>query len=127
MGNADKESIQQMIEKAYIQGIHGNQDEQLVRSGFHDDFSMLVLGDNAIDKVTVDEWLARVDGMKRQNPEMWMAETRYSVDLVDVSGVAAVAKLQVFKGEVHFSTDYMLLYRFDQGWRIVSKIFAIPS
>ena len=127
MGNTDKESIKQVIEKAYIQGIHGNQDEELVNSGFHEDFAMLVLRDNAIDKVTVDEWLARVEVMKRENPEMWAAETRFTYDLVDVSGFAAVAKLQVYKGEAHFSTDYMLLYRCEEGWRIVSKIFAIPS
>ncbi len=127
MGNTDKESIKQVIEKAYIQGIHGNQAEELVNSGFHEDFAMLVLRDNAIDKVTVDEWLARVEVMKRENPEMWAAKTRFTYDLVDVSGYAAVAKLQVYKGEVHFSTDYMLLYRCVEGWRIVSKIFAIPS
>jgi len=127
MGKADKESIKLVIEKAYIQGIHGDQDEELVRSGFHEDFEMLVLGGNAVDRVTVAEWLERVEGMKRQDPEMWSAETRYTVDLVDASGYAAVAKLQVYKGEAHFSTDYMLLYRFEEGWRIVSKIFAIPS
>ena len=77
--------------------------------------------------MTVAEWLERVEGMKRQDPEMWSAETRYTVDLVDASGYAAVAKLQVYKGEAHFSTDYMLLYRLEEGWRIVSKIFAIPS
>jgi hypothetical protein len=127
MGNADKESIRQVIERAYIQGIHGNQDGQLVKSGFHEDFSMLVLRENSIDKVEVGEWLKRVEGMKRQNPEMWAAETRYAFDLVDVSGYAAMAKLKVFKGEVHFSTDYMLLYHFEEGWRIVSKIFSVPS
>ena len=42
-------------------------------------------------------------------------------------GHAAVAKLDVYKGETHFSTDYMLLYRFDAGWRIVSKVFAVPG
>ena len=127
MGNADKESIKQVIETSYIQGIHRDQDEALVKSGFHEGFAMLVLGDNAIDKVTVDEWLARVEVMKRQNPEMWAGETRYTIDLVDVSGTAAVAKLQVYKGDIHFSTDYMLLYNFEEGWRIVSKIFSIPG
>jgi hypothetical protein len=127
MGNADKESIKQVIKTSYIQGIHRDQDEVLVESGFHEDFAMLVLGDNIIDKVTVDQWLARVEVMKRQNPEMWAAETRYAFDLVDVSGTAAVAKLRVYKGEIHFSTDYMLLYHFEEGWRIVSKIFAVPS
>jgi hypothetical protein len=127
MGNVDKEAIKQVIEKAYIQGIHGNQDEKTVKSGFHQDFAMLVLQDNALDKVTVDEWLTRVEVMKAENPSLWEAETRRTFELVDVAGYAAVAKLEVHKGTTHFSTDYMLLYRFEEGWRIVSKIFAIPS
>ncbi len=88
---------------------------------------MLVLQDNTPEKVTVDEWLARIETMKAENPDLWEAETRYTVELVDVAGYAAVAKLDVYKGTTHFSTDYMLLYRFEEGWRIVSKIFAIPS
>lgn len=127
MGNVEKEAIKQVIEKAYIQGIYGNQDEETVKSGFHRDFAMLVLRDNALEKVMVDEWLARLEVMKTENPDLWEAETRHTFELVDVAGYAAVAKLEVYKGSTHFSTDYMLLYRFEQGWRIVSKIFAIPS
>ncbi len=127
MGNAEKEAIKQVIDKAYIRGIHGNQDEGTVKSGFHQDFAMLVLQDDAIDKVSVDEWLARIETMKAESPELWSAETTYTFELVDVAGYAAVAKLDVYKGDIHFSTDYMLLYRFEDGWRIVSKIFAIPG
>jgi hypothetical protein len=127
MGNVDKEAIKQVIERAYIQGIHGNQDEEAVKSGFHRDFAMLVLQDNALEKVMVDAWLARVELMKTENPDLWRAETRHTFELVDVAGYAAVAKLEVYKGTTHFSTDYMLLYRFEEGWRIVSKIFAVPS
>ena len=127
MDNFDKQAIKQVIEKSYIQGIHGNQNEETVKSGFHRDFGMLVLQDNALEKVVVDEWLARVKIMKTENPDLWEAETRHTFQLVDVTGYAAVAKLEVYKGTTHFSTDYMLLYRFEEGWRIVSKIFAIPS
>jgi hypothetical protein len=31
---------------------------------------MLVLGGNGLDTVAVEEWLARVEGKKRQDPEM---------------------------------------------------------
>ena len=127
MENVDIEAIKQVIEKAYIQGIHGNQDEETVKSGFHRDFAMLVMQDNALEKVVVDKWLTRVEMMKTENPDLWEAETRHTFELVDVTGYAAVAKLEVYKGTTHFSTDYMLLYRFEEGWRIVSKIFAIPS
>ena len=127
MENVEKEAIKQVIEKAYIQGIHGSQDEETIRSGFHPDFAMLVLQDNIIDKVTIDKWLDRIETMKADNPELWSAKTTHNFVLIDVTGNAAVAKLDVYKGEVHFSTDYMLLYQFEDGWRIVSKIFAIPS
>ena len=122
----EHEAIKRVIEKAYIQGIHGNQDGKTVRSGFHQDFAMLVLQNNTIDKFTVDEWLDRIETMKADNPELWNAETTHNFVLIDVTGDAAVAKLDVHKGVSHFSTDYMLLYKFEEGWRIVSKIFTIP-
>ncbi|MCP4540038.1 MAG: nuclear transport factor 2 family protein, partial [Chloroflexi bacterium] len=119
MGNTEKENIKQVIEKAYIEGIHETQDAETVKGGFHQDFAMLVLGDNAINKVNVDEWLDRLETMKADNPELWSAETIHNFELVDVTGYAAVAKLDVYKGTTYFSTDYMLLYKFEQGWKIV--------
>ena len=73
MGNVDSKAIKQVIEKAYIEGIHTTQDEETVKSGFYQDFAMLVLQDDALAKVTVDEWLPRVEVMKAENPELWAA------------------------------------------------------
>ncbi len=128
MNQTEQNDIRQVVEWAYIQGIHGDQNAQMVKSGFHPDFAMLVLHKDALgfDKVTVDEWLTRIEMMKADNPELWSAQTTYTFELVDVSGYAAVAKLQVYKGTTHFSTDYMLLYKFADGWKIVSKTFSIP-
>ena len=72
-------------------------------------------------------WLDRIETMKADNPELWSAKTTRNFVLIDVAGNAAVAKLDVHKGEVHFSTDYMLLYKFEEGWRIVSKVFSVPG
>ena len=121
------EPIKKVIVEAYINGIHGTQDENIVRNGFHKDFNMLVLQDNNIDKVNVDEWLKRIQKMKMDNPELWNAKTTYKFVLIDATGSSAVAKLDVYKGQTHFSTDYMLLYKFEDGWKIVSKIFNIPQ
>jgi hypothetical protein len=127
MGNTEQEAIKRVIEKAYIHGIHDTQDEQTVKSGFHPEFNMLVHQDDTILKVNVDEWLDRLEVLKAENPELWSAETTYEFLLVDVAGNAAAAKLDVFRGETHFSTDYMLLYKFADGWKIVSKVFSVPS
>jgi hypothetical protein len=124
MGEKDVEAIKRVIEKAYMEGIHRTQDRETVESGFHRDFRMLVLEDGELRKVSIDEWFDRIEGMKADNPEMWRGESRHDFHLVDVWGVAAVAKLDVYKNDEYFSTDYMLLYRFEDGWRIVSKVFT---
>lgn len=126
MVDNDKEVIKKLIEEAYINGIHGNQDLNEIKAGFHQDFAMLVLNNNKIDKVNVNEWLDRIVKMKKDNPDLWKSKTSYDFRLVDVTRNAAMAKLDVYKGAIHFSTDYMLLYKFQEGWRIVSKIFTIP-
>jgi hypothetical protein len=125
MGNAAKEAIRRVIEKAYIRGIHETQDEATVRSGFHPDFCMAVLQGDEMIKVGLDEWFERIQVLKAENPDLWSAETTCEFLLIDVAGDAAAVKLDVYKGETFFSTDYMLLYRFAEGWRIVSKIFTI--
>jgi len=127
MEHVERESIKQVIEEAYIRGIHGDQDERRVKDGFHQDFAMLVLKDNAIEKVTVDEWLDRIEASKVDNPQLWDVETTRNFVLIDVTRNAAVAKLDVYKGEKYFATDYMLLYKFVDGWKIVSKVFAFPG
>ncbi len=125
MEQAAREAIRRVIEEAYIQGIHETQDEATVRSGFHPDFTMLVLQDNTMLKVGFEEWLVRVEALKAENPELWSAETTCEFLLIDAAGNAAVAKLEVYKGDTFFSTDYMLLYKFEEGWRIVSKVFSV--
>ena len=127
MSNLEQEAVKQVITKAYIQGIHIEQNEATAKDGFHSGFTMLVLQKDDIEKVNVDSWLERVETMKADNPEMWKSETTHTFDMIDISGNAAVAKLNVHKGEIHFSTDYMLLYKFQDGWKIVSKIFSIPQ
>lgn len=127
MVDNDKEAVKKVIEMAYITGVHRDQDENKVKVGFHQDFTMLVFSNNEIDKVNVDEWLERVARMKKENPELWKSKTAYNFRVVDVTRNAAVAKLDVYKGTTHFSTDYMLLYKFTEGWKIVSKIFTVPE
>jgi hypothetical protein len=124
MGEKEVEAVKRVIEEAYMDGIHRTQDRETVESGFHRDFRMLVLNDDKLQKVSLDEWFRRIEGMKAENPEMWKGESRHEFHLVDVVGKAAVAKLDVYKNDEYFSTDYMLLYRFGDGWRIVSKVFT---
>lgn len=126
-GGGDVDNIKRVIEEAYVMGLHERQDEAAVRAGFHDEFRMYVREEGGVVPVTVDEWLGRVDQLKAGDPELWQLATRVEFVDIDVSGDCAVAKLIVHKGRHYFSTDYMLLYRLEEGWRIVAKVFSTTA
>ncbi|HET8648387.1 MAG TPA: nuclear transport factor 2 family protein [Vicinamibacteria bacterium] len=42
---------------------------------------------------------------------------------IDVTGNAAVAQVQLHRNGKHTFTDFLSLYRFPDGWKIVGKIF----
>ncbi len=44
--------------------------------------------------------------------------------MVNVTNNAAVAKIKIFRDGKHIYSDYMALYKFDDGWKIVNKIYA---
>jgi len=127
MKTNEKAAVKAVIEKAYIEGIHTSQDEELIRSGFHNDFEMLVYLESTIEKVSIEQWLVRLEKMKAENPKMWQAKTHYKNMKISVTGYAASAQLDTYKGDVYFSTDFLLLYKFKSGWKIVSKIYTIQK
>ncbi|NIS80234.1 MAG: hypothetical protein GTO14_08500 [Anaerolineales bacterium] len=125
MTDQEIQEIKHVVEEAYIRGIHGEQDKALIDMGFHPAFEMLVLDQNEVEKVDVPSWLQRIEAMKQENPELWSSKTNHEFKLIDVAGSAAVVKLDVYKGVTFFSTDFMLLYKFEDGWKVVSKVFSV--
>ncbi|MHA2360159.1 MAG: nuclear transport factor 2 family protein [Candidatus Thorarchaeota archaeon] len=125
MSEKDFQEIKHVVDEAYIKGVHEEQNRALIDKGFHPDFKMLVLDNNDVTKVSVDEWLARIEAMKEANPDLWAGTTTYDLKLVNVARTAAVIKLEVNKGGNFFSSDYMLLYKIEGKWQIVSKIFSV--
>jgi hypothetical protein len=118
------ENIKSTVERAYIEGIHKTQDKETVLSGFHPDFTMFALNNNEISKISLNEWFPRIEELKNENVDLWKGDTKYKFHLIDHHANIAYVKLSVWKNNEYFSTDYMLLYKFDYGWRIVSKVFS---
>jgi hypothetical protein len=47
---------------------------------------------------------------------------------VDVTGNVAISKIEFYEGGKKKFIDYLSLIKFEDGWKIVSKIFyAIPQ
>ena len=67
-------------------------------------------------------WIARLENGNRERTGPRPA-IRHEFTTVDVTGNAATVRLELYRDGKHTFTDYLSLYRFQDGWRIVSKIF----
>ena len=97
-----------------------------MRKGFHPDFRMFMLREGALTTLTLDEWAARVEkgAKERTGPA---PRIRAEFPLVDITDNAAVARVEIHRDGKHIFTDYLSLYRFADGWKIVGKIFQSRS
>jgi hypothetical protein len=119
----DKEMILKTIEKAYVQGIQNVKEIANIRKGFHPGFKLLgVDQNNHLTKFPIYTWYDVVKAREAagEKPEV---ETTAKYPLVDITGNAAVVKVELYKGDKMIFTDYLSLYKFEEGWRIVVKIY----
>lgn len=121
---SEKQAIIKILEEAYIEGVHRQADLRLMKKGFHPDMNMLVFENDDITKVDVETWNKAEVEAKNSNPDHSKIVTDYKFALVDETNEAAMAKVLIFKDKTLTYTDYFLLYKFNDGWKIVSKIFA---
>ena len=118
--DAETEGVKNVVQEAYVQGVFVKRSEALVRSGFHPSFVMSVHAGDEIIQASLDMWLERLQLDDTPSGD----GVRTLFDRVDVTQNTAAVKLQVWINDVHTYTDYIGLYKFDDGWKIVNKIFA---
>jgi ketosteroid isomerase-like protein len=117
----DKKDVVKVVTDAYINGVHAKPDAAAMRRGFHPDFRMLVLTDGKMNAVTLDEWAARVERSATSTSPRPAIKAEFPQ--VEIAGTAASVRVEVFRDGKHTFTDYLLLYKFTDGWKIVSKSF----
>jgi hypothetical protein len=118
----EEASVKQVVTSAYIEGIHNRGSVDDIRKGFHPSFSMLRLADNQIKPLPIEEWIANLEKTKKESATA-PARTEGKFVNVDITGNAAVVKLELYRENKKVFTDYLVLYKFTEGWRIVSKTF----
>jgi len=116
--------VKEVIEKAYIDGIHRKQSMKIAQTGFHIDFKMLVLRNGRLLEVDLDRWFSMMGGSRKEKSNMRGPQVTHEFFFVDITDSAAVAKLAVYKNGKLFATDYFSLYKFGDRWKIVSKVFS---
>ena len=115
--------VQAVVQSAYVEGVHAKGDAALMRQGFHPDFRMLVLRDGKMSAVTLEEWIGRLEARNKENSNAPKPVIKAEFPIVDITGNAAVVRVELSRDGKHTFTDYLLLYKLPDGWKIVSKIF----
>lgn len=127
---AEKEAIKKLVLSAYVDGLQNKGDLDATREGFFPGFNLLILKGNMVDKLPIYNWIQFAEMKKQKDPEPYSAEqlTTCEFEFIDISGSAAVAKIHLSKGGKKIFTDYLSLYKFEEGWKIVGKIYyRIPE
>jgi hypothetical protein len=118
----DEDAIKAVITSAYVEGIQNRGTADEIRKGFHPSFNMLRLTDNEIKPLPIEEWIVNLEKAKKDNPTPpARAEAKFLN--IDVTGNAAVVKLELYRAGKKTFTDYLVLYKFTEGWKIVSKTY----
>jgi hypothetical protein len=114
------EAVKAVVVSAYVEGVHAKGDAAAMRAGFHPAFRMDVLRDGALASVSLEEWIGRLQPGWAASPR---PKIRHEFAHVEVAGDAAAVRLELYRDERHAFSDFLSLYRFKEGWKIVAKTF----
>ena len=118
-------AIKQLVQEAYVDGLLNLGDLVKTKSGFHPDFILLGLRNGQLTKFPIADWIASAEKQKSagQKPP---STTIQSIS-IDITGTAAAVKIELNRAGKLIYTDYLSLHKFNDGWKIVGKIYFSHS
>jgi len=121
----EKEAIKKVIQSAYVDGLQNNGKVVDIQKGFHPGFNLLGVRGNELTKWPIYSWIEYFENKKKENPDPPTEEEKTICEypLIDITGNAAIAKIELYRNKEKIFTDYLSLYKFEEGWRIVNKIY----
>ncbi len=117
----EKEAIVKLIDESYIEAAHNNIDIEVLKKGFHENFTWQTFRHDRLVILTMRQWLILLNREKWLRPD-WNNRTTAEIMVIGIEGNAAVAKIDIYNNQIHDSTDFLSLYKFTDGWKITNKI-----
>lgn len=119
-------AIKNTIQSAYVDGLFNKGDTLAIRAGFHPSFRLLGQQEGGSMRILdIETWIASVRkglaaGSYPRAESKWVSVVFQEVDIV--KNVASV-KLDFLVGGEKRYVDFIQLYRFEEGWKIVHKVY----
>jgi hypothetical protein len=107
--------------EAYLRG-HATGDGEEWRKAFHPSAMVTGIRDGKLQSMTAPDFVSRAAG----KPPADEAQRRRRIVSIDVSGDAAVAKVELDYPKVFF-VDYLSLLKIDGEWKIAQKTYTGTS
>jgi hypothetical protein len=117
------EAVKNVINSAYIEGIHNNGSIDDIKAGFHPSFEMLSNTEGELTRFSISEWIERIETNRANNPNQKRDRTDVKYLDVDITGGAASVKFELLRNGETIFTDYMYLYKFGDDWKIITKVY----
>lgn len=117
---SEEAGVRQALDN-YIKG-HATGQGEYFRKAFHPDAKLFAVRDGKYWQLTSEEYIARAAGKPADDE----AQRKRSIENIDISGNAAIAKIVLDYPSVRF-TDYMSLLKIDGEWKIINKTFNAES
>lgn len=102
----------------YLRG-HATGDGDVMRQAFLPTAHIEGIREGKFSSWTVDEYCGRFNG----KPAADEGSRRRTIDAIDVSGTAAMAKATLVHGGTTF-TDYFVLLKVNGEWKIANKVYS---
>ncbi|MEM9982845.1 MAG: nuclear transport factor 2 family protein, partial [Bacteroidota bacterium] len=101
-------------------------DVAAIRKGFHEQFTLLGRRENnQLRTLTRDEWIKIVEQKKEAGkyPPADAYKVKVEFLRIDIVEEVASVKLAFYEGEKLAYIDFLALYKFEEGWKIMNKVY----
>lgn len=119
---SDKAAIKELIQKCYIDGAFVKYDGDAMAKGFYKDFSIFTNSKGEVKRYPIKAWVENTKKKRAAGKSLGWKLT-WKLPVLDVTGDAAMAKIEIYKDGKILFTDYQGFYRLNGKWTIVAKIY----
>ncbi len=110
------------VQNAYVEGFQNLGGREMMEAGFHPTFVMVLNRGGELTDLPLSRMIEIVE-RRQSNPDYKHVEVEARILDVDVTGNAAMVKLELYREGRLLFTDYLGLYKFDDGWKIFNKLY----
>lgn len=117
--DSEQEAIKKIIVDSYVNGMFNEGSADAVKKGWHYDCDIVLFQQGRMIQFPAYSWVERFE----KKPGPLHAGTKHEFTAVHVAGNAGIAVVEIYQEDKHIYTDFMNLYKFDDGWKIVTKTY----